>query len=87
MESNALAARRENSARKSSGSRRLSLPMLATGELAEKFQGGGHANASGAMLPKSIRNIPEAVEYLRQVGAQRALRAHKTGVELIERAG
>jgi nanoRNase/pAp phosphatase (c-di-AMP/oligoRNAs hydrolase) len=36
-------------------------------KVAEKFQGGGHANASGAMLPKSIRNIPEAVEYLRSI--------------------
>jgi oligoribonuclease NrnB/cAMP/cGMP phosphodiesterase (DHH superfamily) len=36
-------------------------------KVAEKFQGGGHANASGAMFPKSIRNIPEAVEYLRQI--------------------
>jgi oligoribonuclease NrnB/cAMP/cGMP phosphodiesterase (DHH superfamily) len=36
-------------------------------KVAEKFQGGGHANAAGAMLPKSIRNIPEAVEYLRQI--------------------
>jgi oligoribonuclease NrnB/cAMP/cGMP phosphodiesterase (DHH superfamily) len=34
---------------------------------AEKFQGGGHANAAGAILPKSIRQIPDAVEYLRQV--------------------
>jgi oligoribonuclease NrnB/cAMP/cGMP phosphodiesterase (DHH superfamily) len=34
---------------------------------AEKFQGGGHANAAGAMLPKSIRNLPDAVEYLRQI--------------------
>ncbi|HEY1661109.1 MAG TPA: DHH family phosphoesterase [Verrucomicrobiae bacterium] len=34
---------------------------------AEKLQGGGHANASGAILPKSIRNIPDAVDYLRQV--------------------
>ena len=34
---------------------------------AEKFQGGGHANAAGAILPKSIRNIPDAVEYLRQI--------------------
>ena len=33
----------------------------------EKFQGGGHANAAGAILPKSIRNIPDAVEYLRQI--------------------
>ena len=36
-------------------------------KVAEKFQGGGHANASGAMLPKSIRNLSEAVEYLRTV--------------------
>jgi oligoribonuclease NrnB/cAMP/cGMP phosphodiesterase (DHH superfamily) len=36
-------------------------------KVAEKFQGGGHANAAGAMLPKSIRNIPEAVDYLRTV--------------------
>jgi len=34
---------------------------------AEKFQGGGHANAAGAILPKSIRNIPDAVDYLRQI--------------------
>jgi oligoribonuclease NrnB/cAMP/cGMP phosphodiesterase (DHH superfamily) len=34
---------------------------------AEKFQGGGHANAAGAILPKSIRQIPDAIEYLRQV--------------------
>jgi hypothetical protein len=32
-----------------------------------KLQGGGHANASGAILPKSVRNIPDAVQYLRQV--------------------
>src|SRR5215469_11264861 len=36
-------------------------------KVAEKFQGGGHANASGATLPKSVRTIPEAVAYLRQV--------------------
>ena len=35
-------------------------------KIAEKFQGGGHANAAGAILPKSIRNIPDAVEYIRQ---------------------
>jgi hypothetical protein len=35
-------------------------------KVAEKFQGGGHANAAGAMLPKSVRNIPDGVEYLRQ---------------------
>jgi oligoribonuclease NrnB/cAMP/cGMP phosphodiesterase (DHH superfamily) len=36
-------------------------------KVAEKLQGGGHANAAGALLPKSVRNIPEAVDYLRQV--------------------
>jgi len=36
-------------------------------KVAEKLQGGGHANASGAVLPKSIRHIGDAVEYLRQV--------------------
>lgn len=36
-------------------------------KVAEKFQGGGHANAAGAMLPKSIRNLSDAVDYLRQI--------------------
>jgi oligoribonuclease NrnB/cAMP/cGMP phosphodiesterase (DHH superfamily) len=36
-------------------------------KVAEKLQGGGHANASGATLPRSIKNIPDAVDYLRQV--------------------
>lgn len=36
-------------------------------KVAEKFQGGGHANASGATLPKSVRTIPDAIAYLRQV--------------------
>ena len=36
-------------------------------KVAEKLQGGGHANACGATLPKSIRSIPDAVNYLRQV--------------------
>lgn len=34
---------------------------------AEKFQGGGHANAAGAMLPKSVRNISDAVDFLRSI--------------------
>ncbi len=34
---------------------------------AEKLQGGGHANASGATLPRSIKNVGDAVNYLRQV--------------------
>ncbi|HEY5913607.1 MAG TPA: DHH family phosphoesterase [Verrucomicrobiae bacterium] len=36
-------------------------------KLAEKLQGGGHANASAATLPRSVKNIPDAVNYLRQV--------------------
>jgi hypothetical protein len=36
-------------------------------KVAEKFQGGGHPNAAGALLPKSIRTVPDGVEYLRQV--------------------
>ncbi len=36
-------------------------------KIAEKFQGGGHANAAGALLPKSIRTIPDGVDYLRQI--------------------
>jgi len=36
-------------------------------KVAERLQGGGHANASGATLPKAVRNIPEAVYYLREV--------------------
>jgi hypothetical protein len=35
--------------------------------VAEKLQGGGHPNASGATLPRSIQSIPSAVDYLRQV--------------------
>jgi hypothetical protein len=36
-------------------------------KVAEKLQGGGHANACGATLPKSIRTIADAVTYLRQL--------------------
>ena len=36
-------------------------------KVAEKLQGGGHANACGASLPKSVRAIPDAVTYLRNV--------------------
>lgn len=36
-------------------------------KVAEKLQGGGHANACGATLPRSVRTIPDAVNYLRQV--------------------
>jgi DHHA1 domain len=36
-------------------------------KIAAKFQGGGHANAAGAILPKSVRNVEDGVEFLRQM--------------------
>jgi oligoribonuclease NrnB/cAMP/cGMP phosphodiesterase (DHH superfamily) len=36
-------------------------------KVAEKLQGGGHANASAATLPRSVKQISDAVNYLRQV--------------------
>lgn len=36
-------------------------------KVAEKLQGGGHANACGAIMPRSVKTIPDAVAYLRQV--------------------
>jgi nanoRNase/pAp phosphatase (c-di-AMP/oligoRNAs hydrolase) len=36
-------------------------------KVAEKLQGGGHANACGATLPRSLKNIPDAIDYLRLV--------------------
>jgi oligoribonuclease NrnB/cAMP/cGMP phosphodiesterase (DHH superfamily) len=36
-------------------------------KLAVRFQGGGHANASGAILPKSIRTIEDGVNFLREM--------------------
>jgi oligoribonuclease NrnB/cAMP/cGMP phosphodiesterase (DHH superfamily) len=36
-------------------------------KVAEKLQGGGHANACGATLPRAIKTIPDAVAYLREV--------------------
>ncbi len=36
-------------------------------KVAEKLQGGGHANAAGATLPRSIQNFADAVAYLRKV--------------------
>ncbi|HEY3914190.1 MAG TPA: DHH family phosphoesterase, partial [Verrucomicrobiae bacterium] len=36
-------------------------------KIAEKLQGGGHANACGATLPRSVRNIHDAIDYLRKI--------------------
>jgi oligoribonuclease NrnB/cAMP/cGMP phosphodiesterase (DHH superfamily) len=36
-------------------------------KIAERLQGGGHANACGATLPRSIKTIADGVNYLRQL--------------------
>lgn len=36
-------------------------------KVAEKLHGGGHPNASGATLPRSIQSVPEAIVYLRKI--------------------
>jgi oligoribonuclease NrnB/cAMP/cGMP phosphodiesterase (DHH superfamily) len=36
-------------------------------KMALKFQGGGHANAAGAILPKSVRSVEDGVEFLKQM--------------------
>jgi oligoribonuclease NrnB/cAMP/cGMP phosphodiesterase (DHH superfamily) len=36
-------------------------------KIAERLHGGGHANASGATMPRSVKSIPDAVGYLRQM--------------------
>jgi oligoribonuclease NrnB/cAMP/cGMP phosphodiesterase (DHH superfamily) len=35
--------------------------------VALKLQGGGHANAAGATLPRSVQSIPDAIDYLQSV--------------------
>ncbi|MBG88217.1 MAG: phosphoesterase [Verrucomicrobiales bacterium] len=35
--------------------------------IARQFQGGGHANACGANLPKSVGSIDEAIVYMKQI--------------------
>ena len=34
-------------------------------QVAAKLHGGGHANASGATLPRSVKSIPDALDFLR----------------------
>jgi len=36
-------------------------------KVAELLKGGGHANAAGATLPRSIKQIPDGIEYLKQI--------------------
>ena len=34
--------------------------------VAKQLQGGGHPNAAGAALPKSVQRVADAVEYLKK---------------------
>jgi len=45
-------------------------------KVAERLQGGGHANASAATLPRSVRSIPDALTYLRQALNSRVSTSH-----------
>ena len=36
-------------------------------KVAAALQGGGHPNASGAVLPRSVRNVGDAIDYLKRV--------------------
>jgi len=36
-------------------------------KVAERLQGGGHPNACGATLPRSVQNTADAIDYLRKV--------------------
>ena len=36
-------------------------------KIAEKLKGGGHPNAAGATLPRSVQNTPDAIDYLQRV--------------------
>lgn len=55
--------------RKGAGTVLVSLRSRQGGALkvAQQLQGGGHPNAAGATLPRSVQNIPDAIIYLRQL--------------------
>lgn len=54
--------------RRSNGQVILSLRSRAGEALpvAERLQGGGHPNASGAILPRSVRSVSDGIDYLRK---------------------
>jgi nanoRNase/pAp phosphatase (c-di-AMP/oligoRNAs hydrolase) len=35
-------------------------------QIAGKFQGGGHANAAGAILPKAVRTIEDGIDFVQK---------------------
>ncbi|MBM3847628.1 MAG: hypothetical protein FJ405_15250, partial [Verrucomicrobia bacterium] len=40
--------------------------------VAERLKGGGHPNAAGAVLPKSVKSVSQALDYLREMLNPRA---------------
>jgi hypothetical protein len=48
-------------------------------EVASKLQGGGHANAAGATLPKSVKSVSTGVDYIRQVLTPKTIAEPKGG--------
>jgi oligoribonuclease NrnB/cAMP/cGMP phosphodiesterase (DHH superfamily) len=48
-------------------------------KIAERLQGGGHANASATTLPRSVRSVPDAITYLRQTLNVRASASRSEG--------
>jgi oligoribonuclease NrnB/cAMP/cGMP phosphodiesterase (DHH superfamily) len=53
-------------------------------KVAEKLHGGGHPNAAGSTLPRSIQNYPDALEYLRRT--LDPFKQEETGVSSLEEA-
>jgi hypothetical protein len=53
-------------------------------KVAEKLHGGGHPNAAGATLPRSIQNPQDAVDYLRQT--LDPFKNEETGLSSLEEA-
>lgn len=53
-------------------------------KIAEKLHGGGHPNAAGATLPRSVQNFPDALEYLRRT--LDPFKQEETGVSSLEEA-
>ncbi|MBM3828955.1 MAG: DHH family phosphoesterase [Verrucomicrobia bacterium] len=53
-------------------------------KVAQQLQGGGHANASGATLPRSVQTVEDGVLWLRQVLSPQAKRG--VGLNSLEQA-
>ncbi len=50
-------------------------------QIAGKFQGGGHGNAAGAILPKSVRTIEDGLEFVKKALNPKPLTANLNTLE------